>query len=234
MRSFLAERDVTAVEEMDKPGCDPAKLDRTYAQFGLINSVVAGWRSTWVRRLRPQLSTSERNTLLDIGSGGGDVPRAFARWALKDRIRLDITAIDPDERAQSFAASHPPVPGLTFRKAFSAELVSEGRRFDLVTSNHVLHHLDKDQFAGLLQDSEQLSTRLAIHSDIERTRPGFALFSVGTLPFRGSFIRQDGLTSIRRSYLASELSAAATPGWTVERQLPFRNLLIHAKIPDNS
>jgi hypothetical protein len=49
------------------------------------------------------------------------------------------------------------------------------------------------------------------------------------LPFHGSYIRQDGLTSIRRSYTAAELRAAAPPGWTVVPRPPFRNLLILEK-----
>lgn len=224
--AFLANRDLAAVEEMDKPGCDPLVLERTYAQFRLINSVVAGWHRTWVRHVRPVLSTSRTTTLLDIGSGGGDVPRAFARWAARDGFRLEITAIDPDERAHSFAGSQPTTAGLTFRRAFSSELVAEGLTYDVVTSNHVLHHLSNVELRGLLADSEQLSNRLALHSDIERTRIGFALFSVGTLPLRGSYIREDGLTSIRRSYLARELRAVVPEGWRVQQQFPFRNLLV--------
>lgn len=225
--AFLAHRDLTAIEEMDKPGCNPAMLERTYAQFGLVNRTVAGWHRTWVRHVRPVLRTSGTNTLLDIGSGGGDIPRAFTRWATRDGFRLDITAIDPDQRAHAFANSQPTTPGLTFRRAFSSELVAEGARFDVVTSNHVLHHLSPGELQGLLEDSEQLGTRLALHSDLVRTRIGFALFGVATLPLRGSYIRRDGLTSIRRSYLPEELRAAVPSTWRVERQFPFRNLLVH-------
>lgn len=225
--AFLAHRDLSAIEEMDKPDCDPSTLQRTYAQFGLVNRTVAGWYRTWAQYIRPVLSTSRSNTLLDIGSGGGDVPRAFARWAARDGFALEITGIDPDERAQAFASSQPTTPGLTFRQAFSSELVEEGAQFDVVTSNHVLHHLSTEELLGLLSDSERLSTRLALHSDIERTRIGFALFSVATLPLRNSYIREDGLTSIRRSYVAKELRAVVPGNWRVERQVPFRNLLVH-------
>lgn len=231
--AFLAHRETNAVEEMDKSDCDPAVLDRTYAQFGLVNRAVAGWHRTWVRHVRPVLSTSGINTLLDIGSGGGDVPRAFARWASRDGFRLDITAIDPDERAFVFATSQPSVPGLKFRRAFSSELVQEGARYDVVTSNHVLHHLNAAELGWLLADSEQLSIRLALHSDIERTAIGYPLFSLGTLPLRGSYIRVDGLTSIRRSYRAPELRAIVPEGWRVERQFPFRNLLKRVAGPAN-
>ncbi|CAA9236129.1 MAG: Methyltransferase type 12 [uncultured Arthrobacter sp.] len=226
---FLARRDADAVEEMDRPDCDPRKLETTYSQFGLVNSLVAGWRRTYTQLVRPQLASGRKNTLLDIGSGGGDVPRALARWAHQDGLDLAITAIDPDGRAHAYATAQPAVPGLTFRRALSSELVAEGRRFTVVTSNHVLHHLDPAALAGLLDDCETLTEAFAVHSDISRTRTGYAAFSVGTLPLRGSYIRRDGLTSIRRSYAPAELNAVlgSRPGWSVRRGVPFRNLLIY-------
>ncbi|WP_026551667.1 class I SAM-dependent methyltransferase [Arthrobacter sp. H20] len=224
---FLAHRDLGAVEEMDKPDCDPVLLDRTYAQFGLVNGAVAGWRRTWAGLIRPQLSASRPSTLLDIGSGGGDMPRAFARWAKRDGVQLTILAIDPDKRAHSFATAQPHQSGLSFRRAFSAELVAEGERFDVVTSNHLLHHLTPDQLQALLSDSEQLCNGIAVHNDIERSRSGYVLFSIGALPLRRSLIRQDGLTSIRRSYTAAELAEVAPPGWEVRAGFPSHNLLIH-------
>ncbi|WP_434992481.1 class I SAM-dependent methyltransferase [Arthrobacter sp. Ld5] len=225
---FLSERDPHAVEEMDRPDCDPVRLDRTYAQFGLVNAVVSGWRRTYASLLRPAFSRDRTNTLLDIGAGGGDLPRALARWARRDGFRLEVTAIDPDERAHAFATSRPALPGLSFRRALSSELVAEGAEFDAVVSNHVLHHLDPGAFDGLLDDSERLARTVAVHSDIARHPLGYALFSVGTLPLPGSYIRQDGLTSIRRSWTPDELRAA-THGrapWTVRTAVPFINLLV--------
>ncbi|WP_258073732.1 class I SAM-dependent methyltransferase [Arthrobacter sp. 08Y14] len=225
----LAERNTDAVEEMDRSDCDPEKLRRTYAQFWLINTVVSGWRRNYVTYLRPSFDADRVNTLLDIGSGGGDVPRMLARWARRDGLQLEITGIDPDDRAHAYASSQTPMPGLAFRQAFSSELVEEGRTYDVVISNHVLHHLTDEQFRSLLADSEQLGSRLSLHSDIERSRWGYALFSAGTLPFfPGSFIRRDGLTSIRRSYTADELAAAAPPGWNCVQHRPWQNLLMHS------
>ncbi|MHA7239715.1 class I SAM-dependent methyltransferase [Arthrobacter sp. TMS1-12-1] len=227
-RGFLALRDAHAIEEMDRPDCDPAKLDRTYAQFGVVNAAVSGWRRTYTSLLRPAFSRDRTNTLLDIGAGGGDVPRALARWARRDGFPLEVTAIDPDERAHAFATSRPPLPGLSFRRALSSELVAEGAVFDAVVSNHVLHHLDQGAFDGLLDDSERLTRSVAVHSDIARHPLGYALFSVGTLPLPGSYIRQDGLTSIRRSYTPAELRAtvAGRGPWTVRTAVPFINLLV--------
>ncbi|MFD3449087.1 class I SAM-dependent methyltransferase [Microbacteriaceae bacterium 4G12] len=227
-RLVLSSRATDAREIMDDPGCDPRALERTYHHFRVVNRVVAGWRSTYRHLLRPAFVRGRENTLLDIGSGGGDVPRLLAAWAARDGFRLRITAIDPDPRAQAYASVQPPVPGLTFRAALSGDLVAEGARFDLVTSNHVLHHLSPAELAALLADSERLAARLVVHSDIERHPLAYAGFSVGTWPFfRDSFIRADGLTSIRRSFTGPELRAVAPAGWTVENRFPFRNLLVH-------
>jgi len=210
---------------MDGP-CDPEMLTQTYADFWLVNAVVSGWATIYRRDIRPFLSTTRLTTLLDIGSGGGDVSRALAGWAVRDGLRLNVTGIDPDARAHAFSRAQPERHGLTFRRAYSSELVTEGARFDFVVSNHLLHHLDAAQLGALLVDSERLATRRVLHADIERSGLAYLGFSVGTRPFfRHSYIRADGLTSIRRSFTAGELTAVAPPGWRVRRGRPSRLVL---------
>lgn len=223
---LLRERAAHAVEEMDLPGCDPVKLDRTYAQFAVVNRAVSGWRGIYRSQLRPRLRQGTRATLLDIGCGGGDVPVMLSRWAARDGLRLEITAIDPDPRASRFAARRHPSAGVRFRQAAAADLAAEGLSFDLVVSNHVLHHLAENELPVFLAESAELCHGSVIHNDIRRSPAAYALFFAGSWPFTGSYIRQDGLTSIRRSYTADELQAAAPPGWNVRRRAPFRNLLI--------
>lgn len=228
----LVERDRDVTEQMDDPGCDEAALRRTYAQFRIINGLVTGWRSTYRHQLRPVLRRDRATTVLDVGCGGGDLARCLVRWAGRDGFEVKVTGIDPDPRAHAWAVSRPPVPGLSFRRAFSGDLVAEGRSFDVVISNHVLHHLDDAQLQQFLADSQQLTTVRAVHSDIVRSRWAYLLFSAGTLAFfPGSFIRADGLVSIRRSYTPEELAATLPPGWRVERQRPWRNLVMHDARP---
>lgn len=220
-----------AVEIMDDPACDPDRLAQTYADFRIVNAVVSGWRGMYRRDIRPTLSKVRPRTLLDIGSGGGDVARALAGWAARDGLLLSVTAIDPDARAHAYALGRPGLPGLTFRRALSSELVAEGARFDFVVSNHVLHHLGAAQLGGLLFDSERLCSGRVLHSDIERGRLAYLAFGTLTRPFfRRSFIRGDGLTSIRRSFTAAELRAVVPVGWRVTRELPSR-LVLRWEVP---
>lgn len=225
--SGLTHRDVDLRELMDDPECDPAGLARTYAQFRVVNRLVAGWGGIYRRLVRPLLHPTRATSLLDVGSGAGDVPRALARWAARDGLALSVTAIDPDERAHAYATSQPATPGVVFRRADSAELVAEGKRFDLVTSNHVLHHLSDAERHGLLADSARLARRRVVHSDLARSRAAYVGYAVASWPFsHRSFISVDGLRSIRRSFRAEELAAEVPPPWRVIRRAPARLLLV--------
>ena len=226
MSAGLSTRDTAVRELMDDPGCDLALLRATYAQFRSVNRLVSGWRRVYARRLRPLLSPDAATSLLDIGFGGGDVPRALARWARRDGLQLDVTAIDPDERAYDFVATGP-TGEVRFRQASSAVLVEAGERFDVVVSNHLLHHLDDAAFSALLADSTALARRLVVHNDIERSRLAYAAYAVATKPLaKRSFVHVDGLLSIRRSYRRAELATRVPTGWRVERQWPYRLLLV--------
>ncbi|MBM7026620.1 class I SAM-dependent methyltransferase [Clavibacter zhangzhiyongii] len=222
----LSRRDAELTELMDDPDCDPVSLERTYARFALVNRVVAGWRGVYRSRIRPLLSASRETSLVDLGSGGGDVPLALARWARRDGLRLRVVGLDPDPRAAAFTRSLPADPDVEFLRASSADLVADGRRFDLVTSNHVLHHLDEAAFDGLLADSAALAPR-AIHSDIARGRLAYAAYGpLSRLVADGSFVHVDGLRSIRRSWTSVELALRVPAGWRVEGAVPFRVLVV--------
>jgi 2-polyprenyl-3-methyl-5-hydroxy-6-metoxy-1,4-benzoquinol methylase len=230
MGILLRQRAEADIEQMDRPDCDDRLLDNTYRQFGVINRVLSGWRRLYAREIRTINAPGPRPvTVLDIGSGGGDLAVMLARWAARDGKAMQITGIDPDPRAARFARQRPSMPGVEFREAHSADLVREGARFDVVISNHVLHHLAPGELRQLLADSEILATRKALHNDLVRSPAAFALFSVAALPFRHSFIRADGLTSIRRSYRPAELAATAPPGWSVERPWAFHQVLTYRR-----
>ena len=226
MGILLRQRAAGDIEEMDRPDCDARLLDNTYRQFGVVNRILSGWRRLYARELRT-VTKPDAVTVLDIGSGGGDLAVMLSRWAARDGIAMHITGIDPDPRAARFARQRPPIPGVEFRQAHSGDLVREGAVFDVVLSNHVLHHLAPAELGQFLADSEILAAGKALHNDLVRSPAAFALFSVAALPFRRSFIREDGLTSIRRSYLPAELAAAAPPGWSVERSAAFHQVLAY-------
>lgn len=235
MTADLSARAVDARELMDDPDADPSMLERTYERFALINAVVSRWRAVYRRDIRPR-ARKRSLRVLDVGAGGGDVSRALADWSRRDGVAVEVTALDADERAIRWARSRG--GAVEYRCAYTSELVDAGETFDMVISNHLLHHLSDAELAALLQDSAALIAHggVVIHRDIARSRLAYLGFAVGTLPFAknllaGSFIRADGLTSIRRAYTPAELSDASPSDWQVWTAFPSR-LELRYEVPD--
>lgn len=231
-RAFLQTREPNLRELMDDPDCDPVRLDRTYAQFRSINRFFSGWRRIYTREIRPLAATHHPLTLLDIGCGGGDIPRALAEWAERDGINLRILGIDPDPRALAFFQRAKLPPNVTSRDCTTADLVAANERFDVVISNHVLHHLADPDLEALLRDCRRLARHRIIHSDLRRSRFAYAAFGLLRPLYRNSFIIPDGLRSIRRSFHPEELRARF-PDWEVEAR-PFGHQILHHVIQEDA
>lgn len=221
----LAARDRELQELMDDPDCDPRRLAATWQRFDTVNRLISGWDTIYRRAIRPVLARAGGSArVLDLGCGGGDVIARLARRAHADGLAAEWVGADPDARSLPIARRRT-APGVTFRTADSAMLRAEGERFDIVLSNHVLHHLTDAELTAFADDSLALSRRVVLHADIERSRTAYALYAAGITPLSpGTFLRTDGLRSIRRSYRADELAAAlpSNAGWTIRRPVPFR------------
>lgn len=227
MPIFLSRRLNGIRERMEDPGCDPRRLRNTYAQFRAINTLFSGWRRVYRRHLQPAF-VGRSARVLDVGFGGGDVPVRLARWAARDGIELEITAIDTDRRALAWAREHNGCDAVTFREQSLAGLLDGDERFDVVISNHLLHHLSVAEVTAFCDQTRRLARRLVLHNDIVRSDSAFVGFAALTMPFfHRSVIVPDGLLSIRRSFTHRELQRVAPPGWTVERSFPYRQQLIY-------
>ncbi len=220
---LLKERAVSLQEEMDKLDCDPTKLAKTYHYFGRINAWVAMWRWVYVQQIRPL----RPKTLLDIGCGGGDLSVAVAKWAKQDGFELSITAIDPDDRAIAFATQRPEESSIIYRQAIAADLRKEEAKFDVVISNHLLHHLNPETLLTLCEDSKALAIKKVIHNDLRRSDLAYLGYFLTSPFFRDSFITTDGLRSIRRSFTREELESLVPEDWQVLPLIPYRNLLLY-------
>lgn len=231
MPQILSNRNPGLTEWMDRPDCDRELLFNTYRQFSRINRLLSGWKNIYKTYLRPVIQQNSGSvSLLDIGCGGGDVLRILHRLCLEDGFEVQFTGIDPDQRSFDYLSGLNWPENFEFKPALSDQLVKKNRRFDIVISNHVVHHLKEEELAGLCSDAEQLANRLVLFSDIERSDIGYALFSaIAPLLFRNSYIVRDGRISIKRSFRKEELQVLLPGGWVVQRQFPFRLLAIHQK-----
>jgi 2-polyprenyl-3-methyl-5-hydroxy-6-metoxy-1,4-benzoquinol methylase len=127
---WLRRRDPDAHEQMDDPRADPVTLARTFARFAPVNAVVSGRGAVYRRWIRPRLRARARGAaplrVLDVGTGGGDLPRALLRLAARDGLALAVLAIDPDPRAIAAARARPPMAGLELAQTTTGALAEAG------------------------------------------------------------------------------------------------------------
>lgn len=224
----MPQRAVHLRERMDDPDCDPDKLLRTYRQFIWVNRLFSGWRRIFANYFAPLMPDRSREyTLLDIGFGGGDIPLLLHRIAVRHGHRLKITALDADDRAFGYVEQRTWPETISFARASTSELRRADASFDFVISNHLMHHLDDDSLRALLDDADALADQMVLFNDIRRHPLAYAGFALSMRPFFwNSYLVEDGLTSIRRSYTADELRAVVPPEWRVQTFFPFRLFLI--------
>ena len=225
----FAIRDAGLQEQMDDPECDVVLLWNTYRQFTRVNRLLVGWRGIYRRMIRPLLCDRDRTyTLLDVGCGGGGMLPVLQRWAQQDGFTLNLTGIDTDPRFLSYVDEQIWPVGISFRLGSSIDLVCEGKRFDVVICNHVIHHLANHEVRQLLDEVKTITRILAVISDPVRSRFAYLLFSMVAVPlFRDSFIAEDGQLSIRRSFRPSELRQLAPADWDIVTRFPYRQFLVY-------
>ena len=87
--------DPAVPEIMDRRGNDPALLRADLHVLENINRFLGGHRIA-LGYLENLLNTMPMNhvRILDLATGGGDVPRAIVQWARGRHLDIEITAVD--------------------------------------------------------------------------------------------------------------------------------------------
>lgn len=196
-------------ELLDEDAGTPAEIARSLDELWWINRRLGG-DSSW-RKLIPRLPPSA--TMLDVGSGRGDMAQSVA-------ARVGARLIMLDRMPSHMASAGARVSGDALHMPFAEH------SFDLVTCNLFLHHFHGDTAQRLLDEMVRVARRAVVINDLER---GWAPWLVMKLlsPAFSRLVRYDGPVSVRQAYTAPELDrlAGARPH-TVVRMFPYRLGLI--------
>jgi SAM-dependent methyltransferase len=166
-------------------------------------------------------------TVLDVGSGSGDLPRAVGDRLAARAVRATVVALDRDRTAVKLAARQPldVVRGDALRLPFADCSV------DLVTAVKFAHHFQGAALSRLVAEMTRVARRRVIVLDIRRHWLAFAGFHAWSRLFtRNRLIRADGPRSVLRGFTPQELadltSPLATCSWTVRSYAGFQLALV--------
>ena len=163
-----------------------------------------------------------RASLLDVGTGLGDVPAGARRLARQRGVVLTTVGLDlAEELAREVARTGPALCGDAFRLPFADASV------DVVTCSQLLHHFPEAEGRLLIAELDRVARRRVVVADLRRSwlaAGGFwsASWALGFHPVT----RHDGVLSVLRGFTAPELRglvrAAVGREPAVRRRLGWR------------
>lgn len=217
---------------MDDPMLDAHDHARALAGLRRINAMSRTAATLWslIARIARAHPPGRVLSVLDVATGGGDLPIALSRRARRHGLALEVEGCDISEEAihcARAAANRAGEPVRFFRTdAVEDELPGH---YDIITSSLFLHHLSDAQVITLLRKVAAGADHVLV-SDLIRNRTGYALAWIGTRALsRSAIVRIDGLRSVRAALTVGEIcSLAAQAGLDdarVETRWPSRFLL---------
>lgn len=213
-------------EYLDAPSVDDALLVRSVSDIVRSNRIFGGRRAV-LRSLRTILPTLPPHaTLLDVGTGLGDLPREASRAAAARGIALQTIGLDgklalaraAGARSNTAAdlTSHPtphrapsdsaimatvlPVCGSAFRLPFA------DRSVDITMCSQLLHHFRGDDARQVVRELNRVARRAVLIADLRRSWLAAAGFWAASFPLGFHPVtRHDGTVSVMRGFTGAEL-----------------------------
>lgn len=173
-------------------------------------------------------------TVLDLGTGSGQMAQALARWAARSHQAVRVLALDRVPRQLHHARAwnaHLGTPHVLLLAGDALRLPLTDQSVDYVTSSLFLHHFDEAALRHLFAECRRVARRGVAMSDLWRHPLPFALYQTLAEPLlvRSPITHFDSRASFRRAYRPAEIAALAgecLPGVRVSVQLPsFRWVL---------
>jgi 2-polyprenyl-3-methyl-5-hydroxy-6-metoxy-1,4-benzoquinol methylase len=218
-------------EVMDQPDLDPSLHAAALRGLRRINWISRSSAILWpaIRELA-QSRSSEQLRLLDLATGGGDIPIDLWRRARRAGLKLQVHACDRSDfaldQARRLAKQRGADVCFFAHDALGEEIPED---YDIVVCSLFLHHFEPSDAVTILRHMA-LARRLVLVNDLRRGVDGWLLAWAGArILTRCPVVHTDGPLSVAGAYTCAEALGlardAGLTGATVRRRWPCRWLL---------
>lgn len=202
---------MNAHELLDGPLDEPATLDGHLRDLRRINRWLGGVALS-AAAIEAIAAHRAELTMLDVGTGGADIPIALAKRATTRRRR--IHAVGVDKRPEILAATVRARPNdvasdwIELHVGDGRHLAYGDRSFDVAHASLVLHHLDPAAAVETLREMGRVARLGVIINDLDRRRAGWiGAWLLGHVLTGNRYTRHDAPLSVRRAYRPQETAA---------------------------
>ena len=203
MRNPLTPPRRRGIEILDAPDVDPRLVTRSLEDVAKANSLFGGTSSAVDELLECIGDVPRDATLLDVGTGLGDIP-ARARAVAAQR-KIVLTTIGLDSARVLARASRRALDWSVCADAL--HLPFADRSIEIVMCSQVLHHFNERDAVTLLREMNRVARCRVIVSDLRRSWISAAGLWLVSFPLRFHAVsRHDGVVSVMRGFTPGELA----------------------------
>jgi hypothetical protein len=211
-------------ELLDRPDADPAAVAESLRNIARANRWFGGAAAVrfGLARTLGHVPAGSTLSLLDLGTGLGDLPRAAVRWGAARGIRVAPIGLELNRSAAALARAG----GLATAVACAGAPPVRDKGVDIVLVSQVAHHLTHSSVVHLVRICDRLARRAVILADLRRHPLAPPCYWCGARLLRFDPVTvADGMTSLRRGFTRPELEnllAKAGVAGRVDRRPGFR------------
>lgn len=194
-------------ELLDHGGHPPDDLRGNLDDLALVNRFLGG-ASPIIRGINLLLDERALNpgvSILDVGTGGGDLPARIASELGNRHARQTIVGLDVQSEILELVARGQQ-DSVVYVAGDGRRLPFADRRFHIAMCSMVLHHLEPADARSVILEMGRVASHGIVVNDLIRTWHGYAgaraLARVGT---RNRLTRADAPLSMRRAYTERQL-----------------------------
>lgn len=192
-------------EKMDEPGVSENEIHQALSELETINRLLGGYNVIF-NALSQLEWTGQPVSIMDLGCGGGDMLRAIAKWALRNKRKVRLIGVDRNKIMTDFATQHSKeFSNIRFvtLDVFDDALMLE--KADITMNSLFCHHFDNDELSHLVKGMYKLSSRAVIINDIHRHWFAYHSIKIITSLFSKTFlVKYDAPLSVARSLTRKE------------------------------
>jgi len=202
VRDLLTPPRKRGLEILDSPDVDPAIVTRSLTDVAQANALFGGTRAAIDELIDALKDVPRQSTLLDVGTGMGDIPCRAKKVAR--RRQVELTTIGLDRSRELASVSRASVDISVCADALRLPFADDS--IDIVMCSQLLHHFAGADAARLLCEMNRVARARVIVSDLRRSWIAAAGIWLSSFPLRFHAVsRHDGVVSVMRGFTPREL-----------------------------
>ncbi len=193
---------VDTSEILDSEECPAHEAQASLRDLCRINRWFGGVTTTqWMVHHVARLRNLQRMSMLDVAAGFGEVSHITAQKLPRRGINVQVTCVDL--KFSHLRNGNPNASPCIVADAL--QLPFQNRAFDVVGCNLFAHHLEPQALGRFVQEALRVTRHAVLINDLLRHPLHLALVYAGFPLMRSQVSRVDGVASVKRAYVPSEV-----------------------------